>query len=269
MAYTKPKPIFNIGEAMENASKKSYHLDPQMIERLYEENYTVKDTGLPYRQINYLEAQGVIKSTRKDDTQWRRFHLKDLIFFGIIKELRFYSVSDEFLANLHAAFFSIPAARMCDIVIFAAMAGEKIHLTFKKDGQVGFYNITMLELEFRSEKSYIDVNLNEIVSEMWELREGAKLDYINEAQYLHDILRHYDLSHKEAEMLLLIRNRKYKTVTIEKGGKESLHITGKYVDEVKESELTDLVKKGGYGKIELIRKDGKIVHVIQEDAYKL
>jgi len=189
MPKTKLGPFFDIGEAMDNASRKSYHLDPEMIDRLYARNYTVKDTGLPYRQINYLESQGIITSTRKDDTQWRRFSLKDLIFFGIVKELRCYSVSDKFLTNLHAAFFTIPVARMCDIVIFAAMAGEKIYLTFDKNGQVGFYNITMLQHQFKNEKSYINVTLNEIVSEMWELREGARLDYINEVQYHYEILR--------------------------------------------------------------------------------
>lgn len=237
------------------------------MKKLHEERFTAKDTDIPYRQINYLDERNLLAGERSDNAQWRRFSLKDLVYLKIVREIRQYGTSDEILSELHDAFYDKKSARMCDIAIFAAMSTDKIIITITSDGSVGFYDLTMKHLYQGGLRSRLEINLNQIVSDLWEKFENERLYYIDDAAYIAEVTKRLDITKDEAKLLNLIRRTEYRTLELVReddgriGTVRSEHV-------VKMSDR-DLLKNLPFGEIVHVRNDGKTVLTLVRRTHKI
>ncbi len=258
---------FNLDTALGSSGAVQHHVSSFMMKKLHEERFTTKDTDIPYRQINYLDEQNLLTGERSDSAQWRRFSLKDLIYLKIVKEVRQYGASDEILGELQKAFYDKKSARMCDIAIFLAMTPAKIIITITSDGAVRFYDLPMKHLHQIGQRSRIEINLNQIVTDLWDKFENERLYYIDETSYITEITKQMGITKDEAKLLSLIRRTEYKTLEIvrDDGGK----ITKIRSEEVIKTADREILKDVPFGEIVHVKNNGKTVLTLVRRTHKI
>ncbi len=68
--------------------------------------FTVKDTPLSYRQVNTLDEDKLLTKDRENNSGWRKFSLKELIYFSVVYDLKKFGLSHEVLKDLSNSFFN-------------------------------------------------------------------------------------------------------------------------------------------------------------------
>lgn len=260
-------PFFCVGEAMNIVNKNCHHLSDEMLEKIQKRTFTVKDTGLTHRQINYLTSNGIMGDAREDELSWRRFNLKELVFLNIVAELRQYGTKDTILKSLHDAFFKDMCDRATDVMMFVALAGEKVYLTIEGGGSIGFYNITMHQLYHSKTPCHMNINFNEYVLKAWNMHEGDSAEYRDEIQHLEEKFSKERPTPQEVDLLDMIRDGKYKSFKIRRSGGGKLTVNARHMTKVQEEELEQVLKKRDYAEITVVKRDGKVVHVSLDDMY--
>lgn len=237
---------------------------------LNEKRFRVADTSLSYRQINSLDNNEVLKDERKKKEGWRKFSLKELIFFSIIKELRIYGIRDKQLENLRDAFFRPKYKKQADFAVMMTFIKLHIILAIDSESKVNFYDTASMELFLgKSFRSIIEINLNEIVMDLWEKIGGKRKEYKNNNEIMGEIIDDFDLNKKELEIMKIIRDKEYRNITIKKNGQEEFIVKGEKTDMISEKDLLEMIKKKDFADIKVVKRDGNIVNIKIEDTYKV
>jgi len=232
--------------------------------------FRVSDTSLSYRQINYLSDKEIIKNDRKTKNDWHKFSLKELVFLSVIKEVRTYGFGNDQLINLKRAFFEKDLMLSSDLAIMAILGGIKIILIIDDKLSIKFYTIPMFNLFEQCSKSFININLNEIVMDLWERSGKKRIKYKNEMDLDVEIMMDKKISRKELEILQIIRSKDYKKLTIRKrDGEDFLLNIDRDEKEIDYEKLLKIIKNKEYGDINITKRDGKMVNVKVEDIKKI
>jgi hypothetical protein len=231
--------------------------------------FRVSDTTLTYRQVNFLDSGGFLNDDRDDKADWRKFSLKELFYLSIIKELRGYGFVDKQLKNLKKAFFSLDYSFSTDLAMMAIFVKAKIIMTVNNKGRITFYTMPLFYLLEGKSKSFINLNLNEILMDIWERGGKSRIEYEDELGLLNSIISDFETSDKESEILKIIRNKNYKSINIKKKGKEEFIIKGENVKEMSKEELLDAIDNKDFADIEILKRDGSIAKIKVEETFKI
>lgn len=234
--------------------------------------FRVADTTLSYRQVNHLDNTDVLKDTRKDKKHWRKFSLKELIFLSIVKELRKYGFKEEQLKPLQIAFFSKKNKNdmLSDFAIGIVFIKLQISLIIDNQNRAFFFDDIGMELFFKkSYKSYLKINLNEIVNEIRAKIGKERIEYKTYGDIIASVIDDFDLNKKELEIMKLIRNKNYKSISIRKNDKNEFIIKGEKTDKFSEKDLLKIIEEKDFVDINLVKRDGKVVSIKVEDTYKV
>lgn len=62
-----------------------------------EERFTIKDIDVSYTELNYWDKKGLVPVNRETEAQWRKFNFFDIVWLGIVRELRKFGVKTEII----------------------------------------------------------------------------------------------------------------------------------------------------------------------------
>jgi hypothetical protein len=206
---------------------------------------------------------------RANKKGWRKFSLKELIYFSLIYELKKFGLTHEFLKNLSKSFFDEPTS---EIAIFCVLIQAEMMLTIKKDGTVTYYDPHHYALIGRDETPSIQIRLNDIANDV-NRRIGRKevpirlsgLDFYWRSQIP-------SVSDKEQAIINMLRNNQVTSVTINKNSGDNYTIYAGKTSEgtnVKARDIIKMLEKKDYQDIHIVKRDGKIVNYKVEETYKL
>jgi len=72
-----------------------------------EENFTIKDIGISYTELNYWDKKELLPIVREIENGWRKFNFIDIVWLGIIRELRSYGISTALIKAFKESVFSL------------------------------------------------------------------------------------------------------------------------------------------------------------------
>ena len=239
--------------------------------------FTVKDTPLSYRQVNTLNEGKLINEDRHNKKGWRKFNVKEILYFLMVKDLRSFGLVNHQLKELSEFFLNKDQKHSSDFAIACVFAKIEITITINNKGNIGvydpgFYVFLGDDVSMGGGVPHLRLRLNDYVNKI------AKL--INKPEFpikysIHkDSFRNNDLTPKENELLQIIRNENYRTIKISKknGDDFLVHAERKNSNEENKDNfktLVDILNEKDYQDINIIMKDGKIVHYKVEETIKL
>lgn len=242
----------------------------KLTDAINEKKFRVKNSGTSHRVINYLEKEGLIDSKRKTTSSWRSFSLKELIYLGVIKELRLFGFKNKQLKLLKESFFSSKLKNCADTAIHYALNKSAIYLIIDSLGNATFFDGMGLDIFVKKDStSHMTVNINNIYNDVRNKLGKDSVSYTTMSDTIAEILSDFDLNDKELEIIKVIRMIKYKKITIKKTGADDFIIKAEHTKPKQENELLEILKEGNYHDISIKTKDGKIVNIRKEDAFKV
>lgn len=232
--------------------------------------FTVSDSSLSYRQINYLGDTAVLPEKRKNNKEWRKFSLKEVIFLSLVKELKQYGFKESLLIALRKVFFEVRKGFDTDLAILAVLNGFGVYMTVDTEGGICFYDMaTFGFLRDRKQPSLLLLNLNGMILPLWEKLGKRKIEYKDETTLLFEVVNDLILSEQETELLKIIRNQEYSVITVKKQNDSTLVVKADSKKKVKEKELLELIRTKQFADIEVIKRDGEIVNVRVAETHKI
>lgn len=128
-----------------------------------EKKYTIKDTDATYRTINHWAKLGLIDDDRENEGKgWRKFSIVDLVWLGVLKQLREYGFSLEKIKKGYDAINDMPG--LLEFGIYMAMAKQAVYLIVLPDGYIELATRSSLLASESTgllvEISYLVINLN-------------------------------------------------------------------------------------------------------------
>jgi|GEM_PF-1692149 len=245
----------------------------ELDKRLNVRKFRVADTSLSYRQINHLDQTDVLEKSRTDTKGWRKFSYKELVYLGVIKELRKYGVKDEQLLNFRRLFFYKRGqyAHLTNLALGITLMGLKMHLVFDGENRPTFYDDPAFHLDkSKKRKSFISININEVLGEISErIGENRNSDYIDFSSMLIDAIGKKLLTDKEKKLMEIIRSADYRKVEIMKHDGEKYVIKAGRIRDLNDSEILSLVKEGSHHDIMIKTRDNKIQVIEKTDSFKI
>jgi len=249
---------------------------------LNRKKYTVSDTPLTYRQVNSLDTDKLLNDKRKDKQEWRKFSLKELIYIGIVVELKKFGFKHEQLKQLWFSFFKKydkslepnlePNEGESLYAIACVFGGVEMSLCFDNDGNIQYIDPVNSVLFTQNSKPLIKICLNEIVNKLVKIITKEEIPIVSSIRRLvldHKVTTN---SKKEDELLNIIRNKFYSSIRVKKkNGEIATVYAEKYNSEGEMGlqELETLINAKDYQDILLTKRDGKIVNYKIEETFKL
>lgn len=226
---------------------------------LNNKKYRASDTGLTYRKINHLSKNILCDDNRKNG-EWRKFSFKELVFIKIIEELRGYGFIDRQLSYIKKAFCSKDYIKNIDFVFSEVFSKIQIFVIITSSGEIFFYNEATKYVIAESYDSYLSINFNNFVMDLWVKLGHKKIESKSVLEGL--------VSDKEEELINIIRNEDYKTIAIKKDNNCTVVRAGGE-KQLSNEELIKIIRTKSFGNIEIVKRDGKVVNVKVEDVFKL
>lgn len=237
--------------------------------------FTVKNTSLSHRQVNSLDSDGMLNTNRDDESKWRKFSFKDIVYLLTIKECRKYGLKNSQIKELRKDFYKTKGTReysAVDQLLIMVLGKIKISICILSNGEINFVDNNNVGFLDRYNKSYLYINFNEIVRQVWNSTFPNKKDnfpkYISISDIIdEDLLR---IAKNENKILGLLRNEDYTKIIIRKGKKEYIvSAESENKDKITEEELLKRFKSKDFSDIEVKRRDGKVVSFKQEEIFKV
>ena len=231
--------------------------------------FKVSDTPLTYRQINYLDNNDILLDTRVDKKSWRRFSIKELVFLSVIKELKVCGVKDSLLKDVSGVFFAKQNVKLSNQAILLPFTKAYIALVIKPD-DIYFADIIALRLHEEKAKSYIRINVSEILMEIWEKVGKTRIEYKTESVIFSEVVEDLYIGDKELEVINLIKNGNYKQISVRKSGKNYIvNEEEKSKANMSKKELDKMIEDGDFTDISITRRDGNVVNVKKKNSFKI
>lgn len=242
--------------------------------------FTVSDTSLSYRQANSLDADNLLDTQRKNKSGWRKFSYKELVYFEIIITLKEFGIKQSQLKPLWEAFFKEPPTDKRQIqlttksdgemAIFCVFGGIEMTLIVDSKGSILISDPKHLTL-LASTKSQIRISLNEIIN---ELNQQIGFNPIPVKYTLQSVMFNSFTftTHKEKELLKIIRDKDYSVIKIKKKNGEIAVVyaeRNKDIEEITPKDLEKLLETKDYMDLSIVQRDGKIMNYKIEETIKL
>ena len=240
--------------------------------------------GLSYRQLNDWESKGVLPSKKRSKAGWRKFTPREVFVLMVCKEIRDkFGVPLEKLSFIKSFMLKKEANHFQYAVEFMCNFGMTIYLL--TDLKEEFIMDTDAEIEdlfrmgmFRGsdEQGYLLIKINPLINKLLSFKGVGPIDTSDE---VYDLMRKTKQqatanNRQEQKVLKLIREKKYKQVTIHlKDGEIIRASTEEELSEKKrdkpDKELLAIIKDQEYQSISLKVHDGKIVRLKRTTPIKL
>lgn len=246
--------------------------------------FRVADTSLSYRQISYLDKDGLLgQDSREHGKGWRLFSLKEVIYLLLVVELKKYGYSQEklqpichslLLADKNAQGLG-PNKHAFDEVIGLCLMGAEINIVANPDQPLTFFDPPNYAIFGHSGRSRVLITLNNIVNEGLKMLDKKPIDahFSVAARYLDGILSDHSskLTDKEQKVVEALRNQNYVSVEVRKkdGALDVMKVKAleKYL--ANQADVINVIKSKDYADIRLVKRDGKVVHLASKDTVKL
>lgn len=72
-----------------------------------EENFTIKDIGISYTELNYWDKKQLLPIVRESENSWRKFNFFDIVWLGIIRELRAFGISTSLIREYKESAYAL------------------------------------------------------------------------------------------------------------------------------------------------------------------
>jgi hypothetical protein len=245
-----------------------------------EKRFTKIDTSLSYRQINTLSKDKLFPEDRSNHKGWRKFSLKELIFFSIISELKKFGLSHIALKQLSDSFFKelIDENKpelgkyMSETAIGCVLIQSEIMLTITSSGEIGYYDPTFYLLFGREKTPSIQIRLNDIINNIriklkekpFPIKLSARGFYLNKLTL--------GLTTKQEEILKIISNKNFSGIYLRKTNGEVSLIKAERIIETKSPTIQKVIQEieaKGYQEITVIKNDGEIVCLKAEETIRI
>ncbi len=240
--------------------------------------------GLSYRQLNDWESKGVLPSKKRSKAGWRKFTPRELFVLMVCKEIRDkFGVPLEKLSFIKSVMLKSEANDAQDAVDLMNNYGMTIYLltdlkeTFIMDTDAEIEDLFRMGM-FRGsdEQGYLLIKINPLINKLLSFKGVGPIDTSDE---VYDLMRKTKQqatanNRQEQKVLKLIREKKYKQVTIHlKDGEIIRASTEEELSEKKrdkpDKELLAIIKDQEYQSISLKVHDGKIVRLKRTTPIKL
>ncbi len=240
--------------------------------------------GLSYRQLNDWESKGVLPSKKRSKAGWRKFTPRELFVLMVCKEIRDkFGVPLEKLSFIKSVMLVSDANIAQDAVDLMNNYGMTIYLltdlkeTFIMDTDAEIEDLFRMGM-FRGsdEQGYLLIKINPLINKLLSFKGVGPIDTSDE---VYDFMRKTKQqatanNRQEQKVLKLIREKKYKQVTIHlKDGEIIRASTEEELSEKKrdkpDKELLAIIKDQEYQSISLKVHDGKIVRLKRTTPIKL
>ena len=240
--------------------------------------------GLSYRQLNDWESKGVLPSKKRSKAGWRKFTPREVFVLMVCKEIRDkFGVPLEKLSFIKSVMLVSDANIAQDAVDLMNNFGMTIYLltdlkeTFIMDTDAEIEDLFRMGM-FRGsdEQGYLLIKINPLINKLLSFKGIGPIDTSDE---VYDLMRKTKQqatanNRQEQKVLKLIREKKYKQVTIHlKDGEIIRASTEEELSEKKrdkpDKELLAIIKDQEYQSISLKVHDGKIVRLKRTTPIKL
>lgn len=231
--------------------------------------FRVADTPFTYRQINALDDDKILEDNRTQKSNWREFSLKELIYLSVIKELKSFGVVNGQMKELKKVFFLGRSKRHLahtEKYLLASMKGIKIILLFGNDSAVSFHTVNDYMLFERDKKPSIHINLNQVIFKILAQVGEKQVDYKKEWDY---VVGKVKLTQAEQDILDIINNKDYKTITVRKSNNKDYVIKAERIADIKKEDLIKIINDKDFATITAVKQSGKIVYITVEDSFKI
>jgi len=228
-------------------------------EKLREQKYTVKDTGISYRHITHWEVsklmpEGVNVGNRQSEASWRMFSIVEMAWLKIITRLRKFGFSlkqivkvKEQIIHWNKIYNYYPSFEFC--IAQALFSQKDTYLRILANGNAYLISTEQLEMEKILRGGNGDMLLISLKSVLEELgmtppEIKARLELTDEEFELFDVIRHSGSNEVKAAV---------------KNGQITDMETSKTITELPlDSEIKDEAEKEGmYGRVLTQYEDGK------------
>lgn len=262
------------------------HLSHFNASILNAKRYRAADTGLSRRQLATLDADSLLSSLRAGNRGWRRFSLKELVYFGIISDMTGFGLRHRQLKDLWQAFFG---TEMIDLhvltrvsfghyegeyAILKVLMGEQILLLVKQDGYVVICDSKhSLDVLDRFELPFVAVRLNPIVNLVLQRIGLPSSPVTSNVETLLAESLESRLSVKEKQILSIIRNNAYSQIVVTKkdGDTFVVHAGREYGGDpdISPEMVLRMVTGGDFRDVSVTKRNGVIVKVTEVETFKI
>lgn len=251
--------------------------------------FRVSDTPLSYRQVNSLDKDGLLGEQSERKKGWREFSPKELVYIQIVTELKELGFEHRKLDNLWRAFFKEPNKPpkgekmpsphinrgISETALGCVFAQVEMTLVVNKKGEFAFFdpgNFAVYDRLLGALPSvYIRLNLNDFVNDVLKMmkKEPFPVKWSLSEEYIQSSV--LNLTEKEKGILEVIRNNDFQTVKLKKknGEVSVIHAERSNGDDISVQDLVKILKEKDYQDINIVKRDGKLVNLKQEEIIKL
>jgi len=279
----------------------NYEFTKKNIQHLYKPLCNVKETqsmiqDLTYKKVNDWDNKELISSSReKEKSGWRKFSIIDILKLYIISDLKKFGFSTDKIkiilskissgsmpllnlkgSNIENFEIKNPEVKYenflaLEYFTFSCFNGIKIILLIDELNEVFFFTEEdFVKLHFVTDEVSTAILILPFFSYVQNISHAMKNVIKIKNNELISKLSQNNPTEKENKILESIRQKNYREILITKSNNEEIKISAKSSKsgDFSEQEVVEMIKAGDFQKVTTIKKDGKIVSLIQEESIK-
>lgn len=233
-----------------------------LSEQLNTKVKTISETDYSYRVINHWESLGLIDSERPSGKGWRKFSPLDLVWIGIIAELRRFGISNENILKVRASLERYKRYKMNEnasdlflleyYTVLALTEHEACYVLVYNNGDAEPIALDVLipSIEIFGAANFVAININEILRSIFPSQREMDIKSPNVFKVQDD----------ELNLLYLLRSTDYSEITIKrKNGRIERFDMTEFVDTKRR--IVEILREGGYQDLSVKQVDGKVVSI--------
>jgi hypothetical protein len=265
---------------LRDGCQKKKEADPKMAEPEYTANDVKKAAGLSYRQLNNWNSKGALPGERQGEEGWHKFTPRDIFALMVCSEIRKqFHVPLESIKWIQSFMQQQEANHLAAAIEIISTYGFTVWLltdcktTFIMDSDLEFEDLFNLGY-FRADgpQGYIFLKINPIVNRL--------LSCLKTPIELKTHHRIYSTIHKgrmeqstqspqEFEVLRLVRDGGYDRISVQlKNGKIISAETEEEIPDSDRKRLLEIIEQNKYQTVTIKKHDGKIVRLSRKIPFK-
>ena len=262
---------------------KNYDFLKANVKKLHKPTFNVKASqqlvkSLTYRKINDWDSKNLLSVERENNPAgWRRFSFCDLILLNIITDLRVFGFSTENIkkitSKLSKGIKLVPSNpkthfMALEYYIYNCLSGYKTLLAIDDTDFYFFTEDDLVSIFFGFDNSDFPFLTLPFYTYVEKIAKGMKMEIKLKKD---SVFSNTTLDEKEKKILDVIRNRKYREVTLIRSDDERVTIKAKS-DKSGNFTIDDIIKlieDKDYQNVTVTNRSGKKVSLSQEELFRL
>ena len=239
--------------------------------------FRIASTNLTYRSVATLQQNNLLPvHVQESKGGWRLFSIKDYVYMLLINELRSFGASTDQIRKIKEIFYS-NSAEDATRAICATLGKIEIVLLMYSNGNIYVCdadNASYLEAVENEYNSFIKINVNKFVDQAYRLGGFEPMASMKEsAAARHMRMDLEPLTIKESKALDIIRDQAYREIIISKESDGELDLVkgmeSYSANQLTTAELNKIISEIPFGRVRILKRDGRTVNVEREVNVKL